>query len=80
MISTGNEIAENDDEENATLGVKFWELRQAWVKGTMEGISLDFHCFNALNNNLETQLFLHVHFYASSDLLMACRTMQLRFF
>ena len=37
----------------------------------MEGISLDFHCFKALNDN--------VHFYASSDLLMACRTMQLRF-
>ena len=45
----------------------------------MEGISLDFHCFKALNNNLEARLFLHVHFYASSDLLMACRTMQLRF-
>ena len=44
----------------------------------MEGISLDFHCFKALNNNLEARLFLHVHFYAS-DLLMACRTMQLRF-
>ena len=46
----------------------------------MEGISLDFHCFKALNNNLEARLFLHVHFYASSDLLMACRTMQLKFF
>ena len=46
----------------------------------MEGISLDFHCFKALNNNLEARLFLHVHCYASSDLLMACRTMQLRFF
>ena len=23
----------------------------------MEGISLDFHCFKALNNNLEAQLF-----------------------
>ena len=46
----------------------------------MEGISLDFHCFKALNNYLEARLFLHVHFYASSDLLMACRTMQLRFF
>ena len=46
----------------------------------MEGISLDFHCFEALNNYLEAQLFLHVHFYASSDLLMACGTMQLRFF
>ena len=46
----------------------------------MEGISLDFHCFKALNNNLEARLFLHVHFYASSDLLMACRTMQVRFF
>ena len=34
----------------------------------MEGISLDFHCFKALNNNLEARLFLHVHFYASSDL------------
>ena len=45
----------------------------------MEGISLDFHCFTALNNNLEARLFLHVHFYASSDLLMPCRTMQLRF-
>ena len=45
----------------------------------MEGISLDFHCFKALNNNFEARLFLHVHFYASSDLLMACRTMQLRF-
>ena len=43
-------------------------------------ISLDFHCFKALNNNLGARLFLHVHFYASSDLLMACRTMQLRFF
>ena len=46
----------------------------------MEGISLDFHCFKALNNNLEARLFLHVHIYASLDLLMACRTMQLRFF
>ena len=46
----------------------------------MEGISLDFHSFKALNNNLEARLFLHVHFYASSDPLMACRTMQLRFF
>ena len=46
----------------------------------MEGISLDFHCFKALNNNLEARLFLHVHVYASSDLLMVCRTMQLRFF
>ena len=45
----------------------------------MEGISLDFHCFKALNNNLEARLFLHVNFYASSDSLMACRTMQLRF-
>ena len=45
----------------------------------MEGVLLDFHCFNALNNNIEAD-FLHVHFYASSDLLMACRTMQLRFF
>ena len=45
----------------------------------MEGISLDFHCFKALNNNIEAWLFLHVHFYASSDLLMACRIMQLRF-
>ena len=39
-----------------------------------------FHSFKALNNNIEAQLFLHVHFYASSDLLMACRTRQLRFF
>ena len=46
----------------------------------MEEISLDFHCFKALNNNLEAWLFLHVHFYASSDLLMVCRTMQLRIF
>ena len=49
----------------------------------MEGISLDFHCFKALNNNLETQFFffyMFIFFYASSDLLMACRTMQLRFF
>ena len=46
----------------------------------MEGMSLDFHCFKALNNNLEARLFLHVYFYASSDLLMACRTMQLRLF
>ena len=46
----------------------------------MEGISLDFHCFKVLNNNLEARLFLHVKFYASSDLLMACRTMQLRLF
>ena len=46
----------------------------------MEVISLDFHCFKALNNYLEARLFLHVQFYASSDLLMACRTMQLRFF
>ena len=46
----------------------------------MEGISLDFHSFKALNNNLEARLFfLHVNFYASSDLLMACLTMQLRF-
>ena len=43
------------------------------------GISLYFHYFKALNNNLEARLFLHVHFYASSDLLMVCRTMQLRF-
>ena len=46
----------------------------------MEGISLDFHCFKALNDNLEARLFLHVHFHASSDLLMVCRTIQLRFF
>ena len=46
----------------------------------MEGMSLDFHCFKALNNNLEARLFLHVRFYASSDLLMVCKTMQLRFF
>ena len=46
----------------------------------MEGISLDFHCFEALNNYLEGQFFLHVHFYASSDLLMSCGTIQLRFF
>ena len=46
----------------------------------MVGISLDFHCFKALNNNFEARPYLHVHFYASSDLLMACRTMQLRFF
>ena len=46
----------------------------------MEGISLDFHCFKALNNNLEEiSTFSYVNFYASSDLLMACRTMQLRF-
>ena len=45
----------------------------------MEGISLYFHSFKALNNYLEARLFLQVHFYASSDLLMACRTMQLRF-
>ena len=48
----------------------------------MEGISLDFHCFKALNNNLEARLFymyMYVNVYASSDLLMACRTMQLRF-
>ena len=44
----------------------------------MEEISLDFHCFKALNNHLEARLFLHVHLYASSDLI-ACRTMQLRF-
>ena len=43
-------------------------------------MSFDFHCFKALNNNLKARLFLHVHFYASSDLLMVCRTMQLRFF
>ena len=46
----------------------------------MEGISLDFHCFKALNDNLEARLFLHVHVHASSDLLMVCRTMQLRLF
>ena len=34
----------------------------------------NFHCFKAHNNNL-----LHVHSYASSDLLMVCRTMQLIF-
>ena len=45
----------------------------------MDEIPLDFHCFEALNNYLEAQFFLHVHFYASSDLLMACGTMQLRF-
>ena len=49
------------------------------IAQSMEGISLDFHRFKALNNNIEAWLFLHVHFYASSDLLMACRTMQLRF-
>ena len=43
-------------------------------------MSLDFHCFKALNDNLEAQLFLHVHFHASSDLRMVCGTMQLRFF
>ena len=31
-------------------------------------------------HSLWSYLFLHVHFYASSDLLMACGTMQLRFF
>ena len=44
------------------------------------GNIIRFPLFRALNNNLEARLFLHVHFYASSDLLMACRTMQLRFF
>ena len=46
----------------------------------MEGISLDFHCFKAINNNLEAQLFYTFIFMPHSDLPMACRTMQLRFF
>ena len=44
----------------------------------MEGISLDFHCFKALV--LKLGFFYMFIFDASSDLLMACRTMQLRFF
>ena len=44
------------------------------------GNIIRFPLFKALNNNLEARLFLHVYLYASSDLLMACRTMQLRFF
>ena len=47
----------------------------------MEGISLDFHCFKELNNNLEARLLLHVHFVClirSSDGVYM--TMQLRFF
>ena len=39
----------------------------------MEGISLDFHCFEALNDYLEAQLFYMFIFYAPSDLLIACR-------
>ena len=39
-------------------------------------MTLDLHCFKALNDNLEARLFLHAHFHAS-DLLMVCRPMQL---
>ena len=44
----------------------------------MDGLSLDLHYFKALNDNLEVRRFYMFIFYASSDLLMACRTMQLR--
>ena len=41
---------------------------------------LGFHFFEALNDNHEAWFFSQVHLYTPSDILIAFRAMQLRFF
>ena len=44
------------------------------------GNILDFHFFEALNDNFEASFFTGQFLHVTSDILIACRAVQLRFF